>query len=47
MLRGLTDDVMEIEALTPDESEQYKAGFSEMRNGEYTTLNDFLTEINN
>jgi hypothetical protein len=45
MLRGLTDEVMEIDELSPDESVKYEEGFNEMRNGEYTTLSDFLSEL--
>jgi hypothetical protein len=44
MLCGLTDDVMEIEVLSPEESMQYEEGFNDMRNGEYTLLDDFLRD---
>jgi hypothetical protein len=41
MLQGLTDEVIEIEELSPEETAEYEEGFEEMRQGNYITLEDF------
>jgi hypothetical protein len=44
MLQGLTPDRMEIEELSPEEAAEYEEGFEEMRNGNYTTLEEIINE---